>query len=157
VETTAAIQQLLEPLLADGRYYLVAINLSPSRRMPTLTVLVDSDLGISIDECAQISRYLGDAIEEAGMFDEGYQLEVSSPGIETPLTSIRQYQKNVGRRLRFFLHDGTKLFGKLESVTDTDLIIYEEVLRGKIKSFKKDLTSLPISQIQSAQVQVMFH
>lgn len=54
---------LLSTLLEDDKYFIVEVKVSPSKVRPKITILIDSDAGISIDECADISRALGEMIE----------------------------------------------------------------------------------------------
>ena len=149
------IEELLEPLLENGRIFVVSIHISSGRITKKIVILIDSDAGIMIDECADISRKLGDKIEEIELFEEPYTLEVSSPGVDFPLSSQRSYHKNIGRTLKVLLQDGTETTGKLEAVTDTQITIVEEK-----KKKKKDEVVLPVvielSTIKKAQVQVVF-
>lgn len=150
------IQELLNPYLEDGKYFVVDLTLSASKHNPTLTLLLDCDEGISIEEVAKISRKLGNDIEEGGVFETAYQLEVSSPGVDTPLKNQRQYQKNIGRTLKITLTDGEKKLGKLVAITETGIEFFEEILKGKLKALKKETSTLNFEQIKSAQVQVSF-
>jgi ribosome maturation factor RimP len=156
MESVTRIQELLEAHLENGHFFVVDVNISRSKRNPTLTILLDTDEGISIDECAKISRLLSDEIEAEELFDTPFVMEVSSPGVDTPLVNQRQYTKNIGRSLKINLIEGEKIIGKLLSVTDTNIEILEEVLRGKLKSVKKEPTFINFNKIKSAQVQVSF-
>jgi ribosome maturation factor RimP len=157
MEALGVIKELLVPYLEGGKYFLVDLSMSSSKRNPTLILLLDTDEGISIDECAKISRKLGDEIEAKNIFETPFTLEVSSPGVDTPLTSERQYQKNLGRNLKITLIDGEKLIGKLEAITPDGIEIFEEILRGKLKSTKKESTKITFAQIKQAQVLVSFN
>lgn len=150
------IQELLNPYLEDGKYFVVDLSISASKHNPTLTLLLDCDEGISIEEVAKISRKLGNDIEESGVFETAYQLEVSSPGVDTPLKNQRQYQKNIGRTLKITLVNGDKILGKLVAITETGIEFFEEILKGKLKALKKETSTLNFEQIKSAQVQVSF-
>jgi len=97
-----------------------------------LMILVDGDNGIGIDDCVAISRHVGFHLEEENVIETAYTLEVSSPGLDTPLTSIRQYVKNMGRSLAIKMADGTKREGKLSGITE-DAIIIEEKIKEKGK------------------------
>lgn len=151
------IHQLLEPLLDNGRFYVVDLKLSSNRRNPTLTLLIDTDAGIEIEDCATISRALGEKIEEAEIFDTPYQFEVSSPGVDTPINTPRQYTKNIGRTIKFLLHDNKELVGKLIQVADNEIEILEEVTRGKLKVNKKETTKLALDSLKQGIVQVNFN
>jgi ribosome maturation factor RimP len=157
MESIGRINELLTPYLEDGKYFVVDLSISNSKRNPVLTLLLDTDEGISIDECAKISRKLGNDIEAENIFETPFVMEVSSPGVDTPLTNARQYSKNIGRNLKLTLTDGDKKVGKLAVLTEAGVEIFEEVLRGKLKSVKKEPTFIGFDQIKSAQVLVSFN
>ncbi len=156
MENIARIQELLNPYLENGKYFVVDLSISSSRKSPVLTLLLDTDEGISIDECAKISRKLGNDIEAEPLFETPFILEVSSPGVDTPINSARQYSKNIGRNLKITLTDGDKKIGKLDNVSEGGIEIFEEVLKGKLKTIKKEATAIGFNQIKTAQVQVSF-
>jgi ribosome maturation factor RimP len=151
------INELLLPLLEDGQYFVVESKLSSSKRNPTISIILDSDEGISIDEVAKISRQLGNLLEEQEVMATAYQLEVSSPGVDTPLVSPRQYQRNIGRMIQFTTTDDKLVNAKLLEVHPEHLLVLEEVMRGKIKSVKKENTELALSAVKRAVVQVSFN
>jgi ribosome maturation factor RimP len=105
--------QLLDPFLEEGRIFVVDIIIKPSKVSQKISILVDSDEGITIQECTSISRRLAKQLEELEVFTEAYTLEVSSPGLDQPLILPRQYQKNVGRNLKVTLKSGETVSGKL--------------------------------------------
>ena len=145
---------MIEPLLAGSPYYLVEVQTSKSRINPKITVLIDSDTGISIDECGEISRQLDQQMEESALIGGAYTLEVSSPGIEFPLSLLRQYQKNVGRSLKVVKTDGVEKRGILITVLDDHIVLQQEGIRKK----KEEATEfvIPIAEISKAQVQISF-
>jgi ribosome maturation factor RimP len=156
MDVLAQINELLTPYLENGKFFVVNMSLSSSKRNPTLVLLVDSDEGITIDECGIISRQLGNDIEAKELFDIPFVLEVSSPGVDFPLTTTRQFSKNIGRMLKITLLDGTKMLGKLSEVNEESISMFEETLKGKIKSIKKEATSVALLQIKNAVAQVSF-
>lgn len=129
-----------------------------------VTVLLDSDAGITIEECARVGRQLGNQMDEQNFFGEApFNLEVSSPGVDFPLTQVRQFAKNVGRMLKVQVKDGLTLIGKLESVTSDELVL--DVPPAKIsKTKRKTMTELPpdgiqtirLDAIQNATVEIIF-
>jgi ribosome maturation factor RimP len=156
MEGIAKVRELLNVYLEDGKYFVVDLSISSSKRNPTLVLLIDSDEGISIDECAKISRKLGNDIETENVFETPFVLEVSSPGVDTPLNNMRQYTKNIGRTIKFTKIDGEKTVGKLHNITETGVEILEEIVKGKLKSIKKETSILNFDQIKLAQVLVSF-
>jgi ribosome maturation factor RimP len=156
MESITRVKELLNAYLENGKFFVVDLSISNSKRNPTLLLLLDSDEGITIDECAKISRKLGNDIEAENIFETPFVLEVSSPGVDTPLINARQYAKNVGRTIKFTKIDGEKIVGELKSFTENGVVILEEVLKGKLKVKKKEDTELNFDQIKSAQVQISF-
>ena len=94
------------PVIERSGAFLVDLAIQVENRSRVVQVLVDTDTGISIDACAGLSRELGPVLEDAGLFEGPYRLEVSSPGLDRPLRMLRQYPKNIGRRFRVRLRAG---------------------------------------------------
>jgi ribosome maturation factor RimP len=120
-----------------------------------LIILVDGDNGIGIADCAAISRYVGFKLEEESVIEEAYNLEVSSPGLDTPLTSVRQYTKNIGRDLAIKMADGVKREGKLTALAE-DAIVIEEQIKQKGKKAEVIESVIPIDKITETKVLISF-
>jgi ribosome maturation factor RimP len=118
-------------------------------------ILLDGDKGAGIDECAQVSRYVGFKLEEENVIADAYNLEVSSPGIDTPLMMLRQYTKNIGRTVAVKMPDGIKKEGKLLAVNAADIVI-EEQIKEKGKKATLAETSIPMEQIMEIRVLISF-
>ena len=132
--------------------FLVDLKITPGNQ---ITVLLDADNGITIEKCTIINKALYKYIEEYGFFPDGnFSLEVSSPGVGKPLKLLRQYKKNIGRRLEVELEDGTKTEGKLTEVTE-DAITLEEK-EGKGKKMTTKMTTILFNQIKEATVLITF-
>ena len=146
------IEQLLQPLLENDKFFVVDIKVSMSRLNSKVTVLLDSDEGIKIDECRAISRQLGESLDE--IMPENYTLEVSSPGVDVLLKTERMYRKNIGRSLQITLIDGVIVKGKLEGVDNQQVTIIEEKKRKKIE----EIIPMPIAfeKIKESQVIISF-
>ena len=129
IEVKQKIDLLLAPLLENDKFFVVDIKVSLSKVHSKVTILLDSDEGIKIDECTAISRQLGTDIDE--MMPEKYTLEVSSPGVDYPLKSERMYRKNIGRNLKVIQNDGSEIKGILESVDAEQITIIEDKKRKK--------------------------
>lgn len=128
--------------------FVVAIKLKRGKRN-ILSIKADTDKGISLEACASISRQVGRWLEEQDVFDFSYELQVSSPGVGTPLKLHRQYVQNVGRRLRVQLTDGTTLEGILEAVNQQALTLAPAPSGGKPGKKKKKTTSDGVSASRS--------
>ena len=81
--------------------FVVEVLISGKKIPKRVLVIIDGDRGITIDDCAELSRALSKEFDERAFFgDENYLLEVSTPGLDHPLKLKRQYHKNTGRNLR---------------------------------------------------------
>lgn len=161
MEWRAKITEVLEPYLEEGRFFVADVQVSPSRVNPKVTVLLDSDTGITIDECAEISRKLGQRLEELNWFESAYTLEVSSPGVDFPLTQPRQYPRHVGRQLQVSLRDGSVRTGTLQEVSATGITLTETPPKGRKKGPVPTAEGpaqlvLPFDAIAQAQVVLSF-
>ncbi|RYU91794.1 ribosome maturation factor RimP [Emticicia agri] len=149
------IEELLEPLLENDKFFVVDIKVSLSRLNSKVTVLLDSDAGIGIDECSEISRKLGKELDE--IMPDKYTLEVSSPGIDFPLKSERMYRKNIGRNLKVVLNDGKEVKGKLEGLANQEITLIEDKKRtGKAKNEPIEPIIISLENIKEAQVIISF-
>jgi len=147
------VRELIEEKIADKpNLFIVDVKMHPNGK---LIILVDGDNGIGIDDIAAISRHVGFRLEEENVIETAYNLEVSSPGIDTPLTSIRQYLKNIERNLSIKMADGTKREGKLTGVTE-DAIVIEEKIKEKGKKAEIVESVIPISKITETKVSISF-
>ena len=153
MDLTDKIKQLTESKLADKSLFIVDVVVSVRKGPAKVLVILDGDNGISIDQCADISRELSKALDETGLIDENYTLEVSTPGLDQPLKMTRQYKKNIGRSLKVKLQDHT-VEGKLMEISDEKIVLNQEVGSGKKKEIKT--LEIPFSAIEKAFVMVSF-
>ncbi len=120
------IQEYLQPITEKFNAFVVDVVLRGERSSNVIEVYVDSDNGISLDECSEISRELSEKLDEVDLIQGRYRLDVSSPGLERPLKLLRQYHKNIGRMCKVkFTEDGKKNIreGILDSVTEKNITI----------------------------------
>ena len=147
------VSVLVNEQIADrGDLFLVEVNMHPNGR---LEVLVDGDDGISIQDCAAISRHVGFRLEEEDVIPHPYRLEVSSPGIDRPLRSERQYRKNTGRMVQVLQQDGRTKTGKLLEVKDASVTIIETI-KEKGKKAVEHHTTIPFENITTIKVLISF-
>jgi ribosome maturation factor RimP len=129
--------------------------LVPGNKIPKrVMVIIDGDQGITIDDCAELSRSLAKQLDDRALLgDENYLLEVSTPGLDHPLKLKRQYYKNIGRGLKIKRLD-TVTEGKLTAVTEDKIILAQEIGMGKKK--QTNIIEIPFSEIDKAFVMVSF-
>jgi len=122
------IEQLLQQHLEE-EYFVTQIKYNPGRQTAKLIVHIDGDQGIGIDKCADISRWLGEMIENQQIITTAYTLEVSSPGVGATLKFKRQYPANIGRLLEITLQDDTLCRGKLTAILEEGIVIEPENIK----------------------------
>lgn len=147
------VRELVEEKIADKPdLFLVDVKMHSNGR---LIVLLDGDNGIGIDDCVAVSRHVGFHLEEENVIETAYNLEVSSPGIDFPLSSPRQYAKNVGRTLGIKMADGVKREGVLSGLTE-DAIVIEEKIKEKGKKAETVESIIPLDKITETKVLISF-
>ncbi|MFK7899652.1 MAG: ribosome maturation factor RimP [Cyclobacteriaceae bacterium] len=136
------LKEKAESLLTDESHFIVDVLVSKGSGKKKVSVYLDGDNGIGIDDCSALSRSLADYIELEELIESAYTLEVSSAGLDQPLKLNRQFVKNIGRNVKTVMKDGLVHIGKLEKVADDKLtlvskkkkeIIEEEILFSEIK------------------------
>lgn len=140
--------------LKDESYFIVDVLVKGLTSKAKILVLLDSDNGVNIDECADLSRAIGMKMELEEVFDDPFVLEVSSPGLDHPLKFKRQYQKNVGRELKLTMLDGTIEKGKLIEVGE-ESIKFEKEIKEK-KKVTAVIVEISFDSIDKANVLVSF-
>ena len=125
----------IAPVLEEKEMFLVDIHFSMGRH---LEVFIDSDAGVKISDCAEISRLIEKNLDGSGLVPDNYILDVSSPGMDNPLKVPRQYKKRIGRQLHVVLKDGKTLEGILAEAHDDRIILREEAAKPKKKKGKTE-------------------
>ena len=124
------LEDLLEPVIGGLGYETVRI-LTIGQANPTLQIMIDKLDGteIVVDDCAKVSRAVSEVLDEKDPIKDRYNLEVSSPGLDRPLTKIAHFKRFVGNEVKIetsVLVDNRKRFkGLLKAVDDKDQIILE--------------------------------
>ena len=108
-----SIEKLIEPYLEDQGADLVDLQLTGSPRNRMLRIDVDCINGITVGECARLSRGIADVLDTHDPIDGRYVLEVSSPGLDRALKSDRDYKRALGRTVKVILEGGRVLIGQL--------------------------------------------
>ena len=99
------IAELIKPAIESEGFDLIEIKLALYKAKGRLQVFIDSDHGVTIDDCANISRILEPMIDAAGIFKYGYTIEISSPGLDRPLSTARDFRRRVGEKVEIFFND----------------------------------------------------
>jgi ribosome maturation factor RimP len=134
---------IAQPLAAEG-CEIADLALSQHKGDVMLRLFVYSSKGTSVGECGRLSRLIGDLIEGTDLFKSGYRLEVSSPGLDRPLTTALDFKYRVGETVRIQQPQGDrkKLTAEIVAATDTEV-----ELRNDEGTF-----TIPISEIGQAKI-----
>ncbi len=140
----------LESLIEGSSLFLVDIKIKPTNNFK---IYLDGDNGVTIEAVSKINRALYKYMEESELFPDGdFSLEVSSPGVDEPLKFLRQYKKNLGRKVEITLNEGNPVEGKLIDATEEEVTI--EQVTGKKK--ETTATVIPFNNIKKTVVQISF-
>ncbi len=121
--------EIVRPICSDQNLYLIEVRVRGDRRNPVFEVFADSERGITLGECERLSRMIQDELDMDESFRGNYRLNVSSPGIDHPLTENWEFKKNLGKivRVTYEEKDQTKeIEGTLKDFSDQTLVIGQE-------------------------------
>ena len=132
------LQERLEPIVVDHGVELVDLELGGSRSQPLLRILVHKEPGISLDLCESISREVADYLDVDDPIPGRYRLEVTSPGLDRPLNTDKDFRRAQNRLLKIVMTTGKNYRGRLIDWDETRLCIegakgvVDEVVRAEI-------------------------
>ena len=154
MEVIEKLKELAQSHLKDPGHFVVDVIMSKHKPYK-VTVILDGDKGITIDDCSLLSRALSEDLDNIDLIKDNFTLEVGTPGLDQPLKLKRQYAKNVGRNLKVHRKDKIIVQGLLQE-TDNEKVVLE--IEVKEKGRKKEFTQLeiPFSEIEKAIVMVSF-
>ncbi|TDC22302.1 ribosome maturation factor RimP [Streptomyces sp. 8K308] len=147
------LRELLEPLAAERGLDLEEVRITPAGRRKVLRVAVDTDGGVGLEACAELSREVSAALDASDVMGAApYVLEVTSPGAERPLTEPRHYRRSVGRLVRAQLREGGELVARITCVDDAGLDLEVPGEKGR----KATARRVEFADIARARVEVEF-
>jgi ribosome maturation factor RimP len=145
----AEIERLVRETTEGSGIFLVGIRISTSNR---ITILADSNEGITIEECAAIHRHIENNLDRE---KEDFELQVSSPGLNMPFVVPEQYHKNEGKKVEVVSTEGERFTGLLKNVTRGGFELeLETKVRGKASEPKE--ISFNFDQVKSTSLVFTF-
>ena len=146
------ISELVTPAVSDLGFYLEDVHIATPGSHSIVTCIVDGDASLNLDQVTSVSRVISELLDEAAFMGETpFTLEVTSPGVDRPLTQPRHFAKNVDRLLKIIKLDGSEVTGRILSNTDHDVTLTVAV--------KKETTeqTISLSEIKRAVVEIEFN
>jgi ribosome maturation factor RimP len=146
------ISELITPALHQAGYFLEDVNLVTPGQHRIVTIIVDGESALNLDQVTVATKMISELLDEAQFMGETpFTLEVTSPGVDRPLTQPRHFSKNADRLLKIVKTDGEVVTGRISSNTENDvtLLVTE-------KKESKDVV-LKFSEIKRATVEIEFN
>lgn len=144
------IEELVHDFTDETEMFLVGIKVSSTNK---ITVFVDTRNGVTIDECVELHRHIEKNLDRE---TEDFELQVSSPGLDSSFIVIKQYYKNEGRKVEVVDEDGQKHSGILKNVTQGGFDLETEVkIKGKGKETKP--ISFNFEQVKTTKIVLEFN
>ncbi len=146
------VSELVTPAVSELGFYLEDVHIATPGNHRIVTCIVDGDASLNLDQVTSVSRVISELLDEAAFMGETpFTLEVTSPGVDRPLTQPRHFAKNVDRLLKVIKLDGSEITGRILSNTDNDVTLTVVV--------KKETTEQTISftEIKRAVVEIEFN
>lgn len=148
------LRGLVEPLVSAEQLDLEEIEMSRAGRRRVLRIIVDSEEGVELDACADLSRAISAKLDETdAMGEEEYVLEVSSPGADRPLTEHRHYVRATGRLARLTLNEGGELVARILAVDEEGLDLEVPGVKGRKPTSRR----IAFDEIAKARVELEFN
>ncbi|MGB3351134.1 MAG: ribosome maturation factor RimP [Mycobacterium sp.] len=139
--------ELLEGEFARAGFDIEDVVIDASVRPPRITVVTDGDDGLDLDSVARLSRVASELLD--GLDSAAYLLEVTSPGVERPLTTDKHFRRARGRKVEMTLADGKTLTGRLgEATGSTVRLVLREGARGEFAVRDIDLDTVVKTVVQ---------
>ncbi|HVX44334.1 MAG TPA: ribosome maturation factor RimP [Mycobacteriales bacterium] len=140
---------LIEPVVSTFGYDLEDLSVNPAGRRSLVRVIVDGDDGIALDDVAEVSKAISATLDEheGVMGRSPYVLEVTSPGVDRPLTQPRHWRRSIGRLVKLHTADGHEKSGRVVDAGETAVEL----------DFDGEVRSLDYAKIRSAKVQIEFN
>ena len=138
------VLDLIEPRLATEGCEIADMALSLYRTSVTLRVFVYCEQGPTLEQCSHLSRVIGEVIDGTDLFERGYTLEVSSPGLDRPLTTGRDFRFRIGETVKIGFVDPKRKAVTAEIISTTgDAVVFRDAT-GEF--------TLPLAEIDKAKI-----
>jgi ribosome maturation factor RimP len=120
---------VITPALTSLGFYLEDLNITSAGKRSLLTVIVDADRHLSLDEVTVATKAISELVENIpALGSTPFTLEVTSPGIDRPLTKPRHWRKNINRLVKIVLLDGSQITGRIKQAGESAATIDENVI-----------------------------
>jgi ribosome maturation factor RimP len=129
------IRDLVEPVVINSGFFLIDMVIRGEKNTRVVEIYIDSETNVSAEDCAEISREINKKFEAESVFESGYRLEVSSPGVDRPLKYLKQFPKHIDRKFDITYRDSEsvrKFSGTLKNI-EGDCLVFLKNNREELK------------------------
>jgi len=147
-----SITDLISPAVTEAGFYLEEVQIASPGSHRIVTCVVDGPTRLNLDQVTVVSRIISELLDTADVLGETpFTLEVTSPGVDRPLTEVRHWTKNLTRLIKTTLNDGTIVTGRLTEFDDINATLVENI-KGRIKNH-----TVAFADIKRAVVEIEFN
>lgn len=147
-----SITELIEPAVSEAGFFLEEVQNTSAGNHRIVTCIVDGQTPLNLDQVTVVSRLISELLDTAPFMDETpFTLEVTSPGVDRPLTLPRHWTKNLTHLIKVTLNDGTVTTGRLTEFNDVTATLVENI-KGRIKTHQVNF-----ADIKRAVVEIEFN
>ena len=140
------ISAAITPALSDLGFYLEDITITSAGRRSMITVIVDGDNHLSLDQVTVATKAIGEIVENIqSLVQAPFTLEVTSPGLDRPLTKPRHWRKNIDRLVKIVLLDGKEIKGRVKDVSEISTTVDDQVV--KFSEIKRATLEIEFKQV----------
>jgi ribosome maturation factor RimP len=146
------ITELVQPVVEKAGFFLEDVHVVSPGKHRIITCIVDGQTPLNLDQVTSVSRDISELLDAAAFMDESpFTLEVTSPGVDRPLTLLRHWQKNVNRLVKVVKLDGSVVNGRITAVEEAHVLLTEDI-KGKLKEH-----TVVFADIKRATVEIEFN
>lgn len=146
------ITELVQPAVEKAGFFLEDVHVVSPGKHRIVTCIVDGQTPLNLDQVTSVSRDISELLDAADFMDDtAFTLEVTSPGVDRPLTLARHWHKNINRLVKVVKHDGSVINGRITSVEESHALLSEDI-KGKSKEH-----TVVFADIKRATVEIEFN
>jgi ribosome maturation factor RimP len=146
------ITGLIQPAIEKAGFFLEDVHIVSPGKHRIVTCIVDGLTPLNLDQVTGISREISVLLDAADFMDNSpFTLEVTSPGVDRPLTLPRHWKKNLNRLVKVVHQDGLVITGRIVKIEDSSVNLSEEI-KGKTKEL-----TITLSEIKRATIEIEFN
>ena len=137
---------VITPAIESLGFYIEDITITSAGKRSMLTVIVDGDTHLSLDQVTVATKAISEIVENLPTLGNNpFTLEVTSPGLDRPLTKPRHWRKNQDRLIKIVLNDGKEITGRIKDSTEADVTVDEQNV--KFADIKRATLEIEFKQV----------